>query len=271
MHFSCSIRSFLGSRLVSLRVIQLLFVVSCFSIVSRKTNALTAKMFGREIGKHPFHVSFSDGLFLKNEVFSSIMVCLLFKKNNKSNVKSHQTAHIQQINLQSSCWSFPQLVGPISTNQHSTQPQTASRFLDKNRLQMARDTGEGTQTNNWTTSQRKHQGINSLTLEEKYPQARSRVLFKLFSSYGCVKLQCNTGPFKMGKCVCVLHFAQGSVCHNPQASPTQVSGLSPRVRPHKTMLLGAIGSHSSRIGVSGSLERMAVQHLMSAWSHWNEW
>ena len=66
MHFSFSIGSSLGSRLVSLRVTQLmLFVVSCFSIVSRKTNALTPKMFGREIGKHPFHHSFSGGLFQK--------------------------------------------------------------------------------------------------------------------------------------------------------------------------------------------------------------
>lgn len=40
--------------------------------------------------------------------------------------------------------------------------------------------------------------------------------------------------------------------------------LSPRVRPQSTMLLGAIGIHSSRIGVNGSLDRMAVQHLMSA-------
>ena len=247
----------------------MLFVVSCFSSVSRKTNAWTQKRLEEKLENIRSRLAFPV------VVLSSMLVGLLFKEKhppNKSTVKSHQTANIRQNNLQSSCWSFPQLVGPISTNQHPTQPQTASRFFDKNCLQMARDTGEGTQTNNWTTSQRKHQGINSLTLEEKYPQARSRVLF---SSYGCVKLQCNAmqlWSIQNGKvCVCVIHFAQGSVCHDPQASPTQVSGLSPRVRPHKTMLLGAIGSHSSRIGVSGSLERMAVQHLMSASSHWNEW
>lgn len=47
--------------------------------------------------------------------------------------------------------------------------------------------------------------------------------------------------------------------------PASPGGLSPRVRPHSTMLLGAMGIHSSRIGVNGSLDRMAVQHLMSTW------
>ena len=78
--------------------------------------------------------------------------------------------------------------------------------------------------------------------------------------------------FCSGYCsVCHAFFDASDSCHvlspNHQPPPTQVSGLSPRVRPHKTMLLGAIGSHSSRIGVSGSLERMAVQHLMSASSN----
>ena len=40
--------------------------------------------------------------------------------------------------------------------------------------------------------------------------------------------------------------------------------LSPRVLPQTTMLLGAMGIHSSRIGVKGSLDKMAVQDLMSA-------
>mmetsp|Transcript_65611 Transcript_65611/g.170414 ORF Transcript_65611/g.170414 Transcript_65611/m.170414 type:complete len:285 (+) Transcript_65611:1514-2368(+) len=38
----------------------------------------------------------------------------------------------------------------------------------------------------------------------------------------------------------------------------------PLLMPQSTRLFGAMGNHSSRIGVSGSLDRIAVQHLMSA-------
>mmetsp|Transcript_163399 Transcript_163399/g.523939 ORF Transcript_163399/g.523939 Transcript_163399/m.523939 type:complete len:211 (+) Transcript_163399:2782-3414(+) len=40
--------------------------------------------------------------------------------------------------------------------------------------------------------------------------------------------------------------------------------VCPRRMPHTTKLFGAMGNHSSRTAVSGSLDKMAVPHLMSA-------